>query len=281
MTQLLRGDCLALMKTLPDRSVDCFVCDLPYGQLASGFNIQPVPDLTREGKTITRGNCDWDIKLDINEFWVQVKRLCRNDHTPVLMFCNTKFGIELINSNPSWFRYDLVWNKCRGVSFLTANKMPLKAHEMVYVFSKRGAYYKRIDIDDPTKKAHSQFHKDISNTTRSANVYTTPNSTLTRAYGCEDGKRCPISVITMTKVGTFKDHHPTEKPIALYRWLLERYCPPNGTVLDPTAGSFNSIVAAHELGLTAVGIEMDEGFYNSAIDRLAPILATEESEEGV
>jgi DNA modification methylase len=87
----------------------------------------------------------WDIKIDLAAFWVQVKRLCKNDHTPVLMFCSTKFGFDLYNSNPDWFRYDLVWNKMRGVGFLQANKMPMRSHEMVYVFAKQGATYTRTD----------------------------------------------------------------------------------------------------------------------------------------
>ena len=231
--QLLRGDCLTVMKTLPDRSVDCFLCDLPYGQLHSGWHATPVPNLKQEGTTIPAGDCSWDIKLDLTEFWVQVKRLCRNEHTPVLMFCNTKFGIDLINSNPSWFRHDLVWDKTRGGSFLNANRQPMRSHEMVYVFSKRAASYTRTSAE-----------------------------------------RCDLTVVQFPRVS--RGSHPTEKPVALLKWLLERYCPPNGTVLDPTAGSFNTVLAAHELGLTGIGIEMNEGFYNAAVDRLSPILAGEE-----
>ena len=252
MIQLLNGDCLEVMKDLSDNSIDCFICDLPYGQLASG--------------------CEWDVKIDLDAFWKEVSRLARNNNTPIIHFCNTKFGIDLINSNPKWFRYDLVWNKERGVSFLSANKQPMRSHEMIYVFAKKGAYYKRIDIDDPSKKADPQYYKDISNTTRSANVYVTADSKLTRAKGCEDGKRCPLSVINLPKVGTFKNKHPTEKPIELYKWLLSRYCPPEGTILDPTAGSFNSIRSAQELGLNGIGIEMDKTFYDNAVkELLAPV----------
>ena len=133
------------MKDLSDNSIDCFIVDLPYGQLAPGR------DLTTEPAGIAYSarahfGCDWDVKIDLEKFWEQVKRLAKNDHTPVLMFCNTKFGIDLINSNPSWFRYDLVWDKGHGVSFLLANKMPMKSHEMVYVFSKKGAFYRRVDV---------------------------------------------------------------------------------------------------------------------------------------
>jgi site-specific DNA-methyltransferase (adenine-specific) len=114
MVSLLKGDCLKVMATLPDRSVDCFICDLPYGQLHAGRKEAD------KGKWWDRpvNGCGWDVKIDLVEFWKQVKRLCKDDHTPVLMFCNTKFGYDLIKSNEAWFRYDLVWDKGVGVSFL-------------------------------------------------------------------------------------------------------------------------------------------------------------------
>jgi site-specific DNA-methyltransferase (adenine-specific) len=269
--QLLRGDCLSVMKTLPDKSVDCFVCDLPYGQLAGGYE-RPGQNEEVKKKIMKAGDCSWDIKLDLTEFWVQVKRLCRDEHTPVLMFCNTKFGIDLINSNPSWFRYDLVWDKGRGVSFLSANKMPLKGHEMVYVFSKKGAYYNRVDVvvEGKTKWVRN---RDNRNTTKCRQYGI--NEDLARPEGNEDGARCSTSVIKVASRQR-RGGHPTEKPIPLLKWLLERYCPADGTVLDPTAGSFNTVLAAHELGLTGIGIEMNDGFYNAALDRLAPIFAAEE-----
>jgi site-specific DNA-methyltransferase (adenine-specific) len=262
------------MKALPARSVDCFICDLPYGQLNKG-GIQTNKELQiKYKKQIATQNpgmltgCKWDIKLDLAALWIEIKRLCKDDHTPVLMFCNTRFGFELYNSNPDWFRYDLVWNKERGVSFLLANKMPMKSHEMIYVFSKKGAYYKRIDSDDITRTiTHSQYYKSVEGTKYSGNVYSTKDSKLTLSKGCPPGKRCVLSVIDLKKVGTMKHVHPTEKPLELYKWLLERYCPEKGTVLDPTAGSFNAVYAGAELGLHAIGIEKDIGFFNKAIKK--------------
>jgi site-specific DNA-methyltransferase (adenine-specific) len=250
--QLLNGDCLRVMKTLPDKSIDCFVCDLPYGQLTRSANCPP--------NEADRLVCDWDVKIDLKEFWSEVDRLKKDDHTPVLHFCNTKFGYELISSNPKWFHYDLVWNKERGVSFLTVAKLPMKSHEMVYVFSKKGPYYKRVDItgEFASWKAHNTDGK-----TRTVAIGGDGRNVANENDGT---KRCALSVITIRKPNTLG--HPTEKPKELYRWLLERYCPPNGTVLDPTAGSFNSVEVARELGLSAIGIEKDVGFYNSAVERL-------------
>ncbi len=257
------GDCLEVMKTLAPRSVDCFICDLPYGQL-SKVDMEFDPAKAKHGHGIpkTKG-CPWDIKLNLEKFWEQVKRLCKDDHTPVLMFCNTKFGNELINSNPKWFRYDLVWNKERGVSFLMANKMPMKSHEMIYVFSKKGAYYKRIDIRGEYKGWKAT---QTENTTK---VYGTTKDNKLTAKGNDGTTRVPLSVINAKKPNTLG--HPTEKPMELYKWLLERYCPSGGTVLDPTAGSFNAIFAAKELGLKGIGIEMDKNFFWTAVAKLKKI----------
>jgi DNA modification methylase len=233
---LHNGDCLEIMKGLPDKSVDLIICDLPYGCLTSpraskdaGWRkVEAETGQTAPVKRALQETCAWDIKIDLDAFWTQIKRIRKSDHSPTIHFCTTKFGYDLIKSNESEFRYDLVWDKQRGVSFLSANKMPMRSHEMIYVFSKAGAFYERKDIE---------------------------------------GKRCALSVIHNTGRIT-KGGHPTEKPCELYRFLIERYCPPGGTVLDPTFGSGNSVFTAFEMGRTAIGIEKDQGFYEKGVKRL-------------
>ena len=251
---LFYGDCLEVMAGLPDKSVDCFICDLPYGCLTGG-GITKVETAKQYGRKGTEGisGCSWDIKLNLDAFWTQVKRLRKDDHTPCLMFCTTKFGFELYNSNPKEFRYDLVWDKQRGVSFLTANKMPMRSHEMIYVFSKSGAFYNRVDISGnfPAVKA---WGKD-----KTAGVYNFTGLTTV----AEGGRRCVKSIIQLMNFGK-KGRHPTEKPEALYRFLIERYCPADGTMLDPTAGSFNSVFTALAMGRDAIGIEKDKAFFLKA-----------------
>lgn len=226
MLSLLKGDCLDLMKTLPAKSVDCFVCDLPYGCLTNTPHADGTQGKSKGGLMYSASTgCAWDIKIDLVQFWEQVKRLARNDKTPVLMFCNAKFGNDLINSNPKWFRYDLIWAKTNAAGFLSANIMPLRSHELIYVFSKKSAFYKR------------------------------------------EGIRCAKSVVEVANKRS-KGQHPTAKPVELYEWLLTRYCPEGGTMLDPTAGSFNSCFVAKELGLKAIGIEKDEKFFWKGVSRL-------------
>lgn len=253
---LLHGDCLELMKTLPDKSVDLFVCDLPYGCLGPHKKGGGIP---REGTDGAFGGCEWDVPLDLPQFWVQVKRLCKDDHTPVLMFCNVRFGFDLIQSNPDWFRYDLVWNKMSGVSFLLANKMPMRSHENIYVFAKKGATYYRKDIEDNFKK-WSRNGKGADRTARQYGIH--QENEGHREGG--DGTRCVLSVVNVKKQ-TARNGHPTQKPDELYEWLIERYSKEGDTVLDPTAGSFASVFTAERLNRVGIGIEKDKGFYDKAL----------------
>jgi site-specific DNA-methyltransferase (adenine-specific) len=254
------------MKTLPDKSVDLFLCDLPYGCLG------PVkgggPSLRDPNKPSNNGNgaadgmlggCAWDIPIDLTAFWVQVKRLCKDDHTPVLMFCSTKFGYELIKSNEDWFRYDLVWNKMRGVSFLMANKMPMRSHELIYVFSKKGANYNRVDEE-------GDYPKAIGGSGQS-NIY--HGWKVDRERKDNTGKRCPLSIIN-SSTRTIKGQHPTQKPEDLYEWLITRYSKEGDTILDPTAGSFASCFTAERLGRNAIGMEMEKTFYDKAVAKNVP-----------
>jgi len=253
--QLLHGDCLELMKTLPDKSIDLFVCDLPYGCLTGGAGKEKASRKEKGNEGVIAG-CSWDVPIDLEAFWIQVKRLCKNAHTPVLMFCTAKFGYELIKSNEDWFRYDLVWKKSKAVGFLLANKMPTRVHELIYVFSKKGANYERIDIEGDFKQLGGGRHSKADSTGLYGTIKSgeVPNN---------EGKRCVKSVIEIASTSG-KGKHPTEKPQDLYEWLITRYSKEGDTILDPTAGSFSSCFTAQRLGRNAIGMEMDLGFYEKA-----------------
>ena len=256
---LYNGDCLEIMKELPEKSVDLIICDLPYGCLAGG----PAIGKGKE-RVIASGltGCSWDIKIDLKAFWEQVRRIRKNEHTPTIHFCTTKFGFELHASNPEEFRYDLVWDKQRGVSFLSANKMPMRSHEMIYVFSKAGAFYERKDISG-NFEPYYVANKDIPSV--ASTQYGGANRTTSNGG---DGKRCALSVIREMGGNRKTNGHPTEKPCDLYRFLIERYCPPGGTVLDPTFGSGNSVFTAYSMGRNGIGIEKDDGFFEKAAKKL-------------
>ena len=303
---LHNGGCLQIMKDIPDKSVDLIICDLPYGCLHGG--VPKEGSYRNKHRQLREGGCAWDIKIDLDVFWKQIKRIRKSDHSPCIHFCTTKFGYDLIKSNPDEFRYDLVWDKQRGVSFLSANKMPMRSHEMIYVFSRAGAYYERKDFTGDFKK---WFHKKDG--VIKSKTYKSPDGGYdikqTTPDG-RDGKRCVLSVVKPPQYMKFipkvqhngaskhynqehreptvekaadkrcilpvvehptsqkKGNHPTEKPEALYRFLIERYCPVGGTVLDPTFGSGNSVFTAFAMGRSAIGIEKDQTFFEKAEERL-------------
>lgn len=239
--QLHHGDCLEKMKLIADKSIDLIICDLPYGCLTGGGGAEKKRRRFKDGKDTgteiiqTEGviaGCAWDIKINLELFWKQVKRIRKNEHSPCIHFCSTKFGTDLINSNPKEFRYDLVWIKPNAVGFLSANKKPMATHEMLYVFSKAGANYNRIDILGDFKAGGG-------------------------------GRRCPTSCIEINNKKE-KGAHPTAKPVDLYKWIIERYSNAEDTILDPTFGSCNSGKACKELGRNYIGIEMNDVFYNKA-----------------
>jgi site-specific DNA-methyltransferase (adenine-specific) len=277
MLSLHHGDCLEVMKDIPDTSVSLILCDLPYGCLTNQVKSDGTPGKSKggvrangAGKEYTKRrekasdnacDCLWDIKIDLEAFWKEVRRIRKDDHVPTIHFCTTKFGFELYNSNPKEFRYDLVWDKQRGVSFLSANKMPMRSHEMIYVFSKAGAKYYRKDIEGDFKS----YDK------RSKAEECSHYATARKASKQEEGKRCALSVISVMnnpKANVRTKRHPTEKPIELYKWLIQRYSKEGDTILDPTFGSGNSVFTAVELGRKAIGIEKDKGFYDKAKEKI-------------
>ena len=127
-------DCLKFIKTIPDNSVDLIFCDLPYGQTS----------------------CKWDCKIDLDEFWKQVMRI-KIINAPIIMTTTTKFGVSLINSAPKKcpFRYDLVWCKSASCGFLSAKKMPMRKHEMIYVFYEKLPFY---DLSSHTHKFKQEYN---------------------------------------------------------------------------------------------------------------------------
>jgi len=128
MSILLHGDCLEEMKSIDDNSIDLIFCDLPYGQTS----------------------CKWDCCIDLNKFWIEVMRI-KKLNTPIFMTTTTKFGVSLINSAPKkcHFRYDIVWVKSAPAGFLSAKKMPMRKHEMIYVFYEKLPFY---DLSSHTHK---------------------------------------------------------------------------------------------------------------------------------
>ena len=142
--ELYNDDCFEILPEIKDGSVDLVVVDLPY---------------TTKGQKATA--CKWDTPIDLDRMWKELKRCCKRDCVYVF-FCTTKFGYKLIQSNERWFRYDLVWEKSRKVGFLSANKMPLRKHEMMYVFKEeQGTYNPQKTEGKPYKHSGKRSSNEL------------------------------------------------------------------------------------------------------------------------
>tara|TARA_R110000822_G_scaffold75638_5_gene181929 strand:+ start:658 stop:1389 length:732 start_codon:yes stop_codon:yes gene_type:complete len=241
MSILLHGDCLELMKEIDDESVDFIFCDLPYGQTSLETN-------------------PWDIPLDLNLFWKEILRI-KKLRTPIFFTTTTKYGYELLKSQKTKcpFRYDLIWKKSACVGFLLASKMPLRIHEMVYVFYEKLPYYNLAD--------HKYTEKKSCGTIDGNKCYGGKSTTksLTRSAA---GKYDPPLPNSLLEVKSTRKNHSTEKPVALMEWLLNYYSKEGDTVFDPTMGSGSTGVACKNMNRNFIGIEKDEEIFNTACERL-------------
>jgi len=189
----------------------------------------------------------------------RIKTNIKTNNT-ILFTCSTKFGYELIKSNEKWFKYDLVWEKSAPCGFLCAKKMPMRKHEMLYVFYNKSPLY---DLSShkhkfPNDKCFNR-HADCvygglminSSKNRNEPQYNPPLPTSVLQFKSEQGK------------------HKTQKPITMMNWILKYYSKENDVVLDPTMGSGSMGVACKEMNRDFIGIELDEEIYKSACERLA------------
>ena len=239
--KLLQGDCLELMKDIPDESVDMILCDLPYGTTAS----------------------KWDKVIPFDQLWEQYSRVIKKNGA-IVLFGSEPFSSKLRMSNIKNYKYDWVWEKPKASGFLLAKKRPLSAHEVVSVFYKKmPTYNPQFTEGKPYLREFKKGHQGSE--TESYNHV--PNPLKTRK---SDGKRYPRSVqkFTTSEFDDFHGSHPTQKPIALLEYLIKTYTNENETVLDNTMGSGSTGVAAINTNRDFIGIELDETYFKIAENRI-------------
>jgi len=244
---LINGNCLDEMKNIDDESVDLIFCDLPYGQTS----------------------CKWDCKIDLQLFWKEVMRI-KKLNTPIFFTTTTKFGVDLITSAPKkcFFRYDIVWVKSAPAGFLSAKKMPLRKHELIYVFYEKLPFY---DLSSHKHKFFTPAGKMTKDFTpnKNGNIYDCPdNQEFTGRNG--QSRYEPPLPNSLLEIKSTRGKHSTEKPVALMEWILKYYSKEGDTVLDPTMGSGSTGVACKNMNRNFIGIEKDPEIYEVAVGRLAP-----------
>lgn len=227
----MHGDCLELMKRIPDGSVDMILCDLPYG--------------TTQNK--------WDSIIPLDALWREYKRICKG---AIVLTAAQPFTSKLVMSNLAWFSQALAWKKNIASNFLNANRQHLMRHEDVLVFSaKQPTFNKQCAFGLPYKQ-HRSGRDDTGN-----NYGRIDRRTDT----INDGRRNPISVLEFKReVGL----HPTQKPVALMEYLIRTYTNEGETVLDNCMGSGTTGVACVNTGRKFIGIEQDDKYFAIAQQRI-------------
>jgi site-specific DNA-methyltransferase (adenine-specific) len=226
---LLQGDCLEILPTLPDMSVDAIITDVPYGTTA----------------------CKWDVIIPLDKMWAQVKRLCKGVFVTT---ASQPFTSVLIMSNLDWFKYEWVWEKDNGTNFYNAPYQPLKTHENIVVFSSLASSYS----PKGSMSYNPQFLDGKPYTSKQGRAKHTYHDYAEQHTTINNGTRYPRSVINLN---TERGLHPTQKPVALYEYLIKTYTNPGDTVLDFCAGSGTTIVAAIKTGRNVIGIEKEPEYF--------------------
>lgn len=240
INQIYNGDCLELMKDIPDGSVDAIICDLPYGT--------------------TRNQ--WDSVIPLDALWEQYKRLIKPNGA-IVLFSQQPFTSVLVASNLSMFKYEWIWEKEMGTGFLNANYAPLKSHENIVVFSKGSA-------------AHNGNPMSYNPQMEQGKAYTCKQGKMVNNYDTahmvesietkNDGKRYPKTVL---KFNRDKDKfHPTQKPVDLIAYLVRTYTNEGETVLDNCCGSGTTAIAAIREKRNFICIEKDPHYYEVAKKRI-------------
>ena len=233
MIDLRHGDCLEIMKNIPDGSVDMIICDLPYGTTA----------------------CKWDSIIPFEELWKGYCRIIKDDGA-IILFGSEPFTSILICSQISLFRYDLIWDKQKGCDFLNANRKPLKSHENILVFYKKSPTYNK-------QYWYSTPYKKINGNKKQSSVYHDSHDVDTEST---DGKRNPLSILSFPRDGNRV--HPTQKPVALLEYLIKTYTNEGETVLDNCMGSGSTGVACVNTNRRFIGIELDDKYFEIAKQRI-------------
>lgn len=234
--QLLQGDCLELMKDIQDGNVDMVLADLPFGTTQNA----------------------WDSVIPLAPLWEQYHRICK-PNAAILIFGQPPFSANLMMSNMKELRYEWIYEKTNATGFLNAKKMPLKAHESVFVFYQNGPTYNPQFTDgEPYKK-------------RSGPKPSKCYGAFKAEYGCEyRNLRYPRSVLKFRNSGIGKDRglHPTQKPVPLLEYLIRTYTNEGETVLDNCMGSGSTGVACVNTGRKFIGMELDHGYFETAQRRI-------------
>lgn len=247
--ELWLGDCLNLMKNIPDKSVDMVLCDLPYGTSASS----------------------WDKQLPMEKLWIEYKRVIKQNRA-IVLFAQQPFTSLLITSNIQMWKYNWVWEKDNGTNFMNSHYCPLKITEDICVFGTGATSFVKNGenlIYNPQYTEGKPYCIIGGNQKSNSAVVRGGKGgrEITSGYKTEsDGKRYPKNLIKFNR--DREKLHPTQKPVALCEYLIQTYTNEGDLVLDNCMGSGSTGVACKNLNRRFIGIEKDEEYFKIAENRI-------------
>lgn len=241
MKKVIWGDCLEVMESIQDKSIDMILCDLPYGTTA----------------------CKWDSIIPLCKLWEQYRRIIK-DNRAIVLTASQPFTTTLVSSNLWLFKYEWIWEKSKASNFLQSGYMPLKAHENILVFGKGKVFYNPQKTIGKPYSGDKRAGKKGSETDAYNRV---PNPLFRR--GSKDGTRFPRTVqYFKTAESEGKQLHPTQKPVALFEYLIKTYSNEGALVLDNCAGSGTTGIACQNTNRNYFLIEKDPKYYDIMKERL-------------
>lgn len=228
------GDCLELMADIPDGSVDLVLCDLPYGTTA----------------------CSWDSVIPFAPLWAHYWRVAK-PNAAIVLTASQPFTSALVMSCADKFKHSWIWNKAKAANFPQVKRHPLKIHEDVLVFG--GSSYVPIMTEGVERQKGG---------------YTTSNKDVAVSAGAPAKRNSvyyPKSILDFSVAGNRETGHPTQKPVALFEYLIKTYTQPGELVLDNCSGSGTTAIAAHQTDRRYLCIERDIDYYFRSLDRVAAL----------
>ena len=238
MVSLYNDDCLRVLPTLADHSIDLILVDPPYGTT----------------------KCKWDVVIPFDQLWQQYQRLIK-DKGVIIIFASEPFASKLRLSNLEWYKYDLYWKKEKPTNFMNLKKRPGKLTENICVFYKNQPTYNPQMVKHEGKLVKNspkgKFNSEVSS---KWDRHITPY--------VDTGYRYPCDVLEFRREKLGSTLHPTQKPLALLEYLVKTYSNEGDLILDNCMGSGTTGVAAKRLQRDFVGIELDENYFNIAKKRI-------------
>ena len=238
INKIIQGDCLVEMPKIPDKSIDMILCDLPYGTTA----------------------CSWDTIIPFEPLWEQYKRIIK-DKGAIVLTASQPFTSALVMSNIKMFKYELIWHKSIPSGNMCAKTQPMKNHENILIFGKGKTKY-----NPQMEKRSENTHK-----TGKGGLYKVKSEHLKNFVAIRKEPnilRYPTSVRSINNVARHNSLHPTQKPVALFEYLIKTYTNEGDIVLDNCIGSGTTAVACKRLKRNFIGIEISEKYCKIARQRL-------------